>query len=85
MSWLGNGGTSSGEASKRATRSLNEAFLDLRPFGIVEDFAVVLSHTPWDVFRLPTDCFRDPVEFLADLPLSSVDCVDAKLDFRAAT
>ena len=31
--WVGKGGTSSGEASNRATKSLNDAFLDLKPFG----------------------------------------------------
>jgi hypothetical protein len=30
---VGSGGTSSGEASKRATKSLNDAFLDLKPLG----------------------------------------------------
>jgi hypothetical protein len=79
-SCVGNGGTSSGEASKRATRSLNEAFLDFSKV-----FAVPFSQVPLDRFWVLMVGLRLLTELLADIPpLSSFDLADAKLDFRVA-
>jgi len=68
--WVGKGGTSSGEASKRATRSLKEAFLDLSVFGTEpEGLGLIPSHWLCWVF---TESFRPVTEFLPDLvPRSS--------------
>lgn len=80
---VGKGGTSSGEVSKRATRSLKEVFLDLNVFGTEpEGLGLTASHCVCWVF---TESFRPLTEFLPDLgPRSSFTCVDAKLDFRLA-
>lgn len=78
---MGKGGTSSGEVSKRATRSLKEVFLDFNVFGTEpEGFGVAPSHCAYWVF---TESLRPPTEFLTDLAgRSSFACEDAKLDFR---
>jgi hypothetical protein len=47
--WVGKGGMSSGEASNLATRSLNEAFLDLKPLGMaVAGFELLPVKVPFD-------------------------------------
>ena len=47
--WVGKGGTSSGEASNLATKSLKEAFLDRKPFGIAAaDFELPPRRGPLD-------------------------------------
>lgn len=79
--WFGMGGTSSGEASNRATRSLNEAFLDLEAVGItVEGFVGVLSQAPFGMFWVFNDSLRELIDVLTGFAeISPFECAETNI------
>lgn len=84
--WFGMGGTSSGEASNRATRSLNEAFLDLVACGItVEGFVGVLSQAPFGKIWVFNDRLRELADVLTGFAeISPFDCAETNIASCAA-